>query len=231
MFGNRYIMSRTNNATTGKAVIAILIVLALISTALVIGVAASQPKLSTKSAATGDLMFSGSAVMYPTVKALIDPFNQEYPGVTVSLNGTATASNQKDGITDFISGKANVAMASSTLTSQQMAAAQTAGKTPFLTVVAYDSICIIVNPSNPLSSLNISQIKAIFFDGTITDWSAITNGSKTGPIHVYALSAKTGTGSFFNKVVNAGAANNVNGSVMIDNAASSPRPWSTIPMA
>ncbi len=217
--GFRYIMSVDNPKKNGKTILAILIVLAMLSAVLVVGVVVSQAKLTTKASTSGDLKFSGAAVVFPTVKELLGPFNADYPTITTSLNGTETTSNTRDGISDLIAGRANVAMASSVPTGDQYASAAQNGKTLFLTVVAYDSICIIVNPSNPIAQLTLAQIKGIFFDGTITDWSQITNGSKTGAIHVYALEAKTGTGSFFNKVVNDGASNNVNGTVLIDNAA------------
>ena len=212
-------MSVNNPAKKGKAVLAVLIVLALISAALVVGVVVSQPKLATKGSTTGDLKFSGAAVVFPTVKELLDPFKADYPTITTSLNGTETTANTRDGISDLIAGRANIAMASSVPTASQYASAEQNGKTLFLTVVAYDSICIIVNPNNPVANLTLAQIKGIFFDGSITDWSQISNGSKTGAIHVYALDAKTGTGAFFNKVVNNGGSNNVNGTVLIDNAA------------
>ena len=212
-------MSETNPTTKGKAVVAVLIVLALISIALVAGVVVSQPKLSTNGAVSGDLKFSGASVMFPTVQALMGPFRADYPTITTALNGTETTANTRDGISDLIAGKANVAMASSLPTASQYTVAQQNGKNLFLTVVAFDSICIVVNSNNPVQKLTLAQIKGIFFDGTITDWSTITNGSKTGPINVYALDSKTGTGAFFDKVVNGGNTNNVNGTVMIGNAA------------
>ncbi|HMK46087.1 MAG TPA: substrate-binding domain-containing protein, partial [Methanocella sp.] len=37
------------------------------------------------------------------------------------------------------------------------------------------------------NNLNMSQLNDIFFTGNITNWSQLTNGVVTGPIHVYAV--------------------------------------------
>lgn len=46
-----------------------------------------------------------------------------------------------------------------------------------------------MHPTNPLTDLDESKLKATFFDGSTADWSQLTQGTRRGPIHVYAAPA------------------------------------------
>jgi phosphate transport system substrate-binding protein len=65
-------------------------------------------------------------------------------------------------------------------------------------VIALDGIAIIVHPSNPVSSLTISQIADIF-SGRVTDWSQV--GGQSGAITIFARDEKSGTWDFFKDTV------------------------------
>ena len=65
-------------------------------------------------------------------------------------------------------------------------------------VLALDGIALIVNPSNPIRTLSISQVADIF-SGTLTDWSQV--GGKAGTIAIYARDEKSGTYDFFKESV------------------------------
>ncbi|MGL6091031.1 MAG: substrate-binding domain-containing protein, partial [Pseudomonas paracarnis] len=49
-------------------------------------------------------------------------------------------------------------------------------------VIAIDGLAIIVNPRNPLNSLNTEQLAQIF-NGEVSTWEAL--GGTGGPIHLY----------------------------------------------
>ena len=65
--------------------------------------------------------------------------------------------------------------------------------------IAKDAICIITNPSNPITSLSSAQIKAIF-SGSARNWSDIAGSSKTGSIDVIVRTAASGTQDAFQKI-------------------------------
>ncbi|MEO7100063.1 MAG: substrate-binding domain-containing protein [Luteolibacter sp.] len=65
-------------------------------------------------------------------------------------------------------------------------------------VVALDGVAVVVNSSNPVSALTISQLADIF-SGTITDWVQV--GGSPGPIHLYARDDKSGTYDSFKSLV------------------------------
>ena len=65
-------------------------------------------------------------------------------------------------------------------------------------VIGLDGLSVIVNQGNPLSSLTVAQIAAIFTGG-VTDWAEI--GGRPDRIEVYARDVKSGTFDTFNELV------------------------------
>ncbi|WP_460135394.1 substrate-binding domain-containing protein [Pseudomonas sp. S1_E04] len=65
-------------------------------------------------------------------------------------------------------------------------------------VIAIDGLAIIVNPSNPLTSLNTEQLAQIF-NGQTSTWEAL--GGVGGAIHVYARDDQSGTYDTFKELV------------------------------
>ena len=65
-------------------------------------------------------------------------------------------------------------------------------------VIGLDGLSVIVNGENPLSSLTVAQIAAIFTGGII-DWAEL--GGRPGRIQVYARDVKSGTFDTFNELV------------------------------
>lgn len=65
-------------------------------------------------------------------------------------------------------------------------------------VIAIDGLAIILNPQNPLNSLNTEQLAQIF-NGETSTWEAL--GGVGGPIHVYARDDQSGTYDTFKDLV------------------------------
>ena len=65
-------------------------------------------------------------------------------------------------------------------------------------VVGLDGIAVIVNPANPIDTLDTNTIRDIF-SGRITKWSQL--GGPARPIHVYARDDKSGTYDTFKHLV------------------------------
>jgi len=70
-------------------------------------------------------------------------------------------------------------------------------------VVAVDGIAVIVHPSNPVSSLSMPQLKAVF-SGVIRNWASF--GGENRPIQVYARNKRSGTYDTFKSLVLEGKA-------------------------
>ncbi len=65
-------------------------------------------------------------------------------------------------------------------------------------VVALDGLAVIVHPANPLASLTVEQVRAVF-SGRIGDWSAL--GLAPGPIALHARDDRSGTFDTFRSLV------------------------------
>jgi phosphate transport system substrate-binding protein len=117
--------------------------------------------------------------------------------IDIRAHGSGTA------VPGLISGKATIGMASRPITDKEVEALNKAGwpdlRSPaFERVVALDGVLVLVAPDNPLTSLTMDQIAAIFA-GTISDWVDV--GRAPGPIHIYARDNKSGTYDTFNALV------------------------------
>lgn len=105
------------------------------------------------------------------------------------------------GFGDLISGKADVAMASRPASPAEIERAAALGKldmAPQEAVLALDGVAVIVHPDNPLRSLRVEQIRALF-DGSVSNWSALGGGS--GPVRVHARDDASGTFETFRMLV------------------------------
>jgi serine/threonine protein kinase/ABC-type phosphate transport system substrate-binding protein len=114
-----------------------------------------------------------------------------------------TSDNSTDGFKALAAGHADLAMSSRPY---QTASLFASADPPVLSympssrqyqhVIAYDGIGVIVNNSNTLSRLTISQLSDIY-TGTIKDWSAV--GGSGGRIHCYGRDTSSGTYEMFRR--------------------------------
>ncbi len=119
----------------------------------------------------------------------------------LSRHGSATA------FKGLLAGSADIGMASRRVNSEEVAALAAAGKGNMMqpgqeNVLALDGIIVIVNSKNPVRTLPIAQMRAIY-SGQITSWSAV--GGPDEPIHLYGRDTNSGTYDTFNSLVMADA--------------------------
>ncbi len=113
----------------------------------------------------------------------------------ISSHGTHT------GFTAMQQGKADMVAASRPITQSEADAlnGQADLRNPKAEhVIGVDGLAIITHPSNPLRSLDTSQL-ADLFAGRIRDWSEL--GAHKGPIHLYARDENSGTWDTFRSLV------------------------------
>jgi phosphate transport system substrate-binding protein len=130
---------------------------------------------------------AGSTAFQPFAEKLADEFMAGRKGVNVTVQGGGSAV----GINAANSGAAGIGMADLVELPAE-AAALTA------VVVARDGIAVVVNPSNPVSNLSMTQIRDVF-TGKIVSWKSLGGADK--PITVVSREAGSGTRSSFEKIV------------------------------
>ena len=140
--------------------------------------------------------------------------------VSVEAAGSAAA------FKDLAAGRCDLGMASRSMNGEE---ARTTGdlRAPATEhVIALDAIALIVHPGNPVRSLDIDQVRAIF-TGEIKDWAAV--GGKPGPIEVDALDEQSTTWDTFKQValgsreLTAGAARFDDSARLSDHVTAEPR--------
>ena len=117
--------------------------------------------------------------------------------IEIQAHGSATA------FTDLLGGKCDLGMASRKIEDGEQAKASAAGLGDLTSlnaenVLGLDGIAVIVNKSNPVTTLTKDQIARIF-SGELTNWSAV--GGNPGPIKVFARDDKSGTFDTFKSLV------------------------------
>ena len=121
---------------------------------------------------SGKLTLTGSSTVAPLVSDIARRFESEHPGVRVDVQ----TGGSSRGITDALSGLADIGMSSRGLTEDELAEGRETH------AVAHDGVCFIVHASNPVESLTDEQLRSIF-TGEITRWEEV--GGTPGEITVY----------------------------------------------
>jgi phosphate transport system substrate-binding protein len=149
---------------------------------------------------SGQITEAGSTTVQPLAEKLAAAFSEDYPDITVIIQGGGSGV----GVKSAQDGTADIGAASRELTAEEIAS----GLVEF--VLAKDGIAIIAHPSQTITNLTVAQIKDIF-SGAITNWSQVGGANKT--IHVVAREEGSGTRAAFEEMVMG-----KNGPVIVANA-------------
>jgi len=149
-------------------------------------VSASQPETS----AVLTIVNKGSDTMVNLALAWAERYMQLHPEVRISVTGGGTGT----GITALINGTVDLANASREMKAEELAAARANGIEPVEHIVARDAIAVVVNPSNPVDYLSITQISDIY-TGKITNWKEV--GGEDRPIVLLSRESNSGTYVYF----------------------------------
>lgn len=140
--------------------------------------------------AAGVLTITGSTTVLPVAAQAAEFYMDAHPGVDVQVNGGGSGV----GVQSAGEGTAMIGMASRDLKSEEKE------KYPELLEhqVAIDGIAIITHNTNPIASLTLDQVKAIY-NGNITNWKDV--GGNDASIVVIGRDSASGTREFFHEKV------------------------------
>lgn len=113
---------------------------------------------------SGTVTVAGSSSVTPVMEKLKEAYAVLNPNAVIEIN----QSDSTTGVNSAIEGICDIGMASRTLKESEIEK----GVTP--TVIAIDSIAIIVNNENPLTGMTKDEVTKIYI-GEITSWSEIGN--------------------------------------------------------
>ncbi len=140
------------------------------------------------------LTLTGSTTVLPVAQRTAEEFMELHPKVNISVRGGGSGV----GIAALIDKTCDIANASRSIKTKEIATCRSKGINPVGTVIARDGIAVIVHPSNPVKELSLEQLKAIY-TGKITKWSEV--GGKAKPIVAISRDVASGTFEVFKKLV------------------------------
>ncbi len=169
------------------------VLLASIALTIAVPLAEAGPTLR------GAVMIDGSSTVYPITEAVAEEFYNEHNRVRVSVGFSGTGG----GFKKFAAGETHISDASRPIKSAERSALDSAGIEFIELPVAYDGLCVVVNPQNTwVDSLTIDELKMIFLDGsTVDSWDDIRPEWPDKPVDIYAPGTDSGTFDYFKEVI------------------------------
>ncbi len=133
-----------------------------------------------------------------TVLPLAQKEAENYLNKNSAAYVTVTGGGSGVGISALLDGTTDIAMASRKIKFDEKLKLQEKGESVIETIIAWDALAVVVNPSNRVSKLTREQLEGIF-TGKITNWKEV--GGSDMKIVVYSRETSSGTYEFFKESV------------------------------
>ena len=140
------------------------------------------------------MKIKGSETVLPIALELAERFTDDpkRPDISVTAGGSGV------GIAALLQENTDIAMSSRAIKFKERASFREQGRPFEELVIAYDALAVIAHNSNPVDSLTLEQLKAIF-QGKITNWKDV--GGEDQNIVAFNRESSSGTYGFFQKKV------------------------------
>jgi phosphate transport system substrate-binding protein len=165
-----------------------------------------DPKISTYkkvSGVSGNLNSIGSDTLNNLMAYWVEGFNKKYPNVKIQVEGKGSTTAPPA----LIEGTSQLGPMSREMKSEESDKFEKKyGYQPTKVAVAIDTLAVFVNKNNPVKSLSMQQVDAIFSKGRkggyakdITVWGdlSLTGEFATRPISIYGRNSASGTYGYF----------------------------------
>ncbi|MDD4921866.1 MAG: phosphate ABC transporter substrate-binding protein [Bacteroidales bacterium] len=136
----------------------------------------------------------GSDTCLPLSQKFAEVYGNKNPGSGIAVIGGGSGV----GLSALLSGTTDIAQSSRKMKISEKLKIQEAGKSVKETIIAYDALAVIVNPSNPVSKMSREQLESVF-TGKVTNWNQV--GGPDLKIIVYSRETSSGTYEFFKEHV------------------------------
>ena len=133
-----------------------------------------------------------------TVLPLAQKEAESYMKSNKTAKVTVTGGGSGVGLAALIDGTTDIGMSSRKMKMTEKIKISDAGKSSKETIIAYDALAVVVNPSNKVAQLTRDQLEGIF-TGKIKNWKEVGGDDMT--IVVYSRESSSGTYEFFKEHV------------------------------
>ncbi len=144
------------------------------------------------------LSVQGSTTVLPITQKAAEDYMKINKDIEISIKGGGSGV----GVAGIIDGSCDIGNSSRSIKTKEIMTAKQKGVNPVGNVVARDGMAVVVNPSNPMKEITVSQMKDIY-TGKITKWSQL--GGSDEPIVVVSRDTSSGTYEVFAELVLKGA--------------------------
>jgi phosphate transport system substrate-binding protein len=152
-------------------------------------------------ALSGRIEIDGSSTVAPLSEAAAEFFQEENPGVEVTVGVSGTGG----GFERFCIGETDISDASRSIKDEEAAICEDNGVAFEEIQVANDALSLVVNPDNDLDCITVEQANEIWDAGsTVSSWSDVDglDGAPDGGITLYGPGTDSGTFDYFTEAIN-----------------------------
>ena len=150
---------------------------------------------------SGTIRIDGSSTVAPLSEAAAELFQNENPGVQVTVGTSGTGG----GFEKFCNGETDISDASRPIADDEIEACQGNGVAFEQVTVANDALSVLVNPENPVNCVSVEQLNQIWAPGSsISSWSQIDalEPAFDEPLDLYGPGTDSGTFDYFTDAIN-----------------------------
>ena len=167
-----------------------------------VAVACNSDGGETASGLTGTVRADGSSTVAPLTEAAAELFQEENPGVRVTVGTSGTSG----GFEKFCKGETEISDASRPIKQEEVDACAANGVEYEEVQVANDALSAVVHPDNPLECITVAQLKQAWdLDTPVDSWGDI-DGLKTElpdeEMNLFGPGSDSGTYDYWTDAVN-----------------------------
>ena len=180
------------------------------SAVLALGVAACGDDDSTTDSGetggdlSGSISIDGSSTVEPFAQAAAELFNEENSGVNITVGAAGTSG----GFEKFCAGEIDISDASRPIEPEEEDLCSKGGVEYTEIPVANDGISYVSNPAVEISCLTTDQLKQLWADDTVTNYSELGDDADSGEplpdaeVSLYGPGTDSGTFDYFTDTIN-----------------------------
>ncbi len=148
---------------------------------------------------TGSIRIDGSSTVQPFAEAAAELFNEENPGVRITVGGAGTG----DGFEKFCRGETQISDASRAIEADEEKLCAAGNVTPQQVQVANDGITVATNKDFRVDCLTTPQLKQVFGEGSrVKSLSEVDPKLPDQQLSLLTPGTESGTFDFFTEEIN-----------------------------
>jgi phosphate transport system substrate-binding protein len=149
---------------------------------------------------SGTITIDGSSTVAPLSEAAAELFQQENPGVRITVGTSGTGG----GFEKFCRGETDISDASRPIKDEEIAACESNGIAWEQLAVANDGLTVAINPENDWATcLTVEEVRKMWDVGSkVNNWSQVRDGFPDVPLTLYGPGTDSGTFDYFTEAIN-----------------------------